>query len=477
MNTASIHPPDSLAGRDVAYHLHACTNLRQHEIDGPLVIERGDGIYVWDTAGRRYIEGMSGLWCTTLGFSEQRLCDAADRQMRTLPFNSTFRGRSHAPLIELAERLIAHAPVPMSKAFFASSGSEANDTALKLVAYYHHATGRPGKRRIIARRHGYHGTTIATAAITGIDDYHTHFNLPTSDVLVVDAPHHWRAALPGETEEAYASRLADQVERTIVQAGPETVAAFIAEPVMGVGAVLIPPRGYFEKIQAVLDRYDILMIADEVICGFGRTGNWWGSQTYGMKPDIVTCAKALSSAYLPISAVLVNERVFGPVADASQRVGTFGHGYTYSGHPVCAAVALETMRIYEERDIVGHVREVSCRFQSGLRALAASPIVGEVRGVGLMAAIELVADKATKTPFDGSRRAAATVAARALDNGLFVRAIGDSIVTAPPLIISAEQVDDLVERIGLALAQTQAALLACPPLQGASQERSGISGR
>ena len=448
-------PTDSLAGRDVAYHLHACTNLRQHERDGPLVIDRGEGIHVWDTAGKRYIEGMSGLWCTTLGFSEPRLCDAADRQMRRLPFNPTFRGRSHESLIDLAERLIARAPVPMSKAFFASSGSEANDTAMKLVGYYHHATGRPGKRRILARRKGYHGTTIATAAITGLDDYHTHFNLPTADVLFVDTPHHWRHACASESEDAYAARLAADLDRAIVEAGPDTVGAFIAEPVMGVGAVLVPPRTYFERVQEVLRRHDVLLIADEVICGFGRTGRWWGSETFGMRPDILTCAKGLSSAYLPISAVLVNDRVYGPIADASERVGIFGHGHTYSGHPVCAAVALEAMKIYEERDIPGHVRAVSQRFLDGLRGLAASPLVGEARGVGLMGAIELVADKSTKAPFDKSRKVGAQVAARALEHGLIVRAIGDAIVAAPPLIITEPQIDDLVGRLAQALGEVE----------------------
>ncbi|MFO1281890.1 MAG: aminotransferase [Burkholderiales bacterium] len=447
--------PDSPAARDVAYHLHACTNLRQHERDGPLVIERGEGIYVWDSAGKRYIEGMSGLWCTTLGFSEPRLCDAADRQMRKLPFNSTFRGRSHEALIDLAERLIARAPVPMSKAFFASSGSEANDTAIKMVAYYHHATGRPGKRRIVARRKGYHGTTIATAAITGLDDYHTYFNLPANDVLFVDTPHHWRHARPAESEEAYAARLAADLERAIVEAGPETIGAFIAEPVMGVGAVLVPPRTYFERVQEVLRRHDVLMIADEVICGFGRTGAWWGSQTFGIRPDIVTCAKGLSSAYLPISAVLVTDRVYGPIADASERVGIFGHGHTYSGHPVCAAVALEALKIYEERDIPGHVRAVSPRFLAGLRGLAASPIVGEARGVGLMGAIEFVVDKASKSPFDKSAKVGARVAARALEHGLFVRAIGDSVVSAPPLVITESQIDDLIGRLAQALADVE----------------------
>lgn len=449
----------SWAARDAAYHLHACTNLLQHEIDGPLIIDRGEGIYVWNDAGERYIEGMSGLWCATLGFSEERLCNAALRQMRRLPFNSTFRGRTHEVLIELAERLVKLAPVPMSRAFFASSGSEANDTALKMVWYYHHAIGQPQRRKIIARHMGYHGSTLATAGISGLADYHRSFNLPMQDVLFVDAPHHWRGAAAGQSEEDYASALAEQLERTILDAGPDTVAAFIAEPVMGVGGVLVPPRTYFEKLQVVLRKYKVLLIADEVICGLGRTGTLWGSTTFGLQPDILTAAKALSGAYQPISAVLVNEKLAMALADESNRRGIFGHGFTYSGHPVCAAVALEVLRIYEERDIIGHVRAVAPTLQDGLRRLAGSPIVGEVRGVGLMAAVELVQDKARKRSFDRDRKVGAFFAARAKAHGLFIRSIGDIIVTAPPLIIKHDEVGELVHRMSLALAETEQAVL------------------
>ena len=446
---------DSLAARDVANHLHAFTNLRQHEIDGPLVIERGEGIYVWDDRGKRYIEGMSGLWCATLGFSEERLIAAALAQMRKLPFNPTFRGRSHDVTIELAERLIRLAPAPMSKAFFASSGSEANDTALKIVWYYNSAIGRPKKRKIIARQKSYHGTTIATSSLTGIADFHKSFNLPMSDVVHVECPHHWRFAVPGESEEEYASRLAASLERTIVAIGPENIAAFIAEPVMGVGAVIVPPRTYFEKIQAVLSRYEILFIADEVICGFGRTGTMWGSETFGIRPDIVTTAKGLSSAYLPISAVLVNEPIYRALAEESDKIGTFGHGYTNSGHPVCAAVALEVLKIYEERNMLEHVRDVAMDFHAGLRRFAASPIVGEVRGVGLMAAIELVADKKTNEAFPQQLKLGQHLAARAQEHGLFVRAIGDAVVMAPPLIITAAEIEHMLATLGRALAETE----------------------
>lgn len=449
-----------MARRDIAAHLHPFTNLKQHEIDGPLIIDRGDGIHIIDDTGRRYIEGMSGLWCTSLGFSEPRLVAAAQKQMARLPFSHAFRGRSHEPAIALAEQLVAlfakdGAPGGMSKAFFANSGSEANDTALKLVWYYSNAMGRPNKRKIIGRHGGYHGTTVATASLTGLPDLHRDFNIPIPDIRFTDCPHYWRYAEPGETEEAFSTRLADNLERLIVQEGPETVAAFIAEPVMGVGAVIVPPRGYFAKIQAVLHKYDVLFIADEVICAFGRTGNMFGCETFAIRPDMVTMAKALSSAYIPISALMVSEPIYRAMVAESEKIGLFGHGYTYSGHPVAAAVALETLAIYRERDIVGHVRKVAPRLQQGLRALADRPLVGEVRGIGLMAGVELVADKKSRAAFPQKGRAGGYLMQRAQEHGLIVRAIGDAVVMAPPLIITEAEIDDLLARFGRALDDTE----------------------
>ncbi|MFH1558846.1 MAG: aspartate aminotransferase family protein, partial [Pseudomonadota bacterium] len=383
---------NSLQARDVANILHPYTNAATHAKEGPLVITRGDGICVIDDDGNRYIEGLGGLFCASLGFSEQRLVDAAIRQMRELPFYHTFGGKSHEAGIELAERLIKLAPVPMSKVFFANSGSEANDTAIKLIWYYHNAIGKPEKKKIISRVRAYHGVTVATASLTGLPNNHRDFDLPIAGILHTDCPSFYRYGLPGETEEAFATRCADSLEQLILNEGPDTIAAFFAEPLMASGGSIVPPATYYEKIQAVLQKYDVLLIADEVICGFGRLGAMFGSETFGLKPDMISMAKQLSAAYMPISALMVNEKIYRAVVSESEKIGTFGHGFTYGGHPVPAAVALETLKIYEERDIVGHVQDVMPVFQQRLRAFASHPLVGEARGVGLIGALELVKD-------------------------------------------------------------------------------------
>ncbi|SOD22290.1 4-aminobutyrate---pyruvate transaminase [Variovorax sp. YR752] len=446
------------AANDIAAHLHPFTNLAAHPQVDPLVIERGDGIYVQDDQGHRYLEAMSGLWCVSLGFSNARLAKAGSEALHTLPCYHTFNHRSNAAAIALAEKLIAMAPVPMSKVFFANSGSEANDTAVKLVWYYHNAIGKPAKKKIIARRNAYHGVTVAAASLSGLVPNHRDFDLPIDRILHVDCPHHYRYAEPGETEEAFATRLADALEQRILAEGPDTVGAFIAEPVMGAGGVLVPPATYFEKVQAVLRKYEVLLIADEVICGFCRTGEMFGSTTFGLRPDILTAAKALSSGYVPISAVMVSEQVHAAVAANSGKIGTFGHGFTYSGHPVTAAVALETLRIYEEEKVLAHVQSLAPQFQAGLRRYAALPHVGEVRGVGLIGAIELAADPATRTPFDPAMKAGARLAELALQEGLIVRAMGDAVAFCPPLIITPAQVDEMFERFDRAMARFEASL-------------------
>jgi 4-aminobutyrate--pyruvate transaminase len=346
----------------------------------------------------------------------------------------------------------------MSKVFFANSGSEANDTAVKLVWYYHNAIGKPAKKKIIARRNAYHGVTVAAASLSGLMPNHRDFDLPIDRILHVDCPHHYRYAEPGETEEAFATRLADALERRILAEGPDTVGAFIAEPVMGAGGVLVPPATYFEKVQAVLRKYEVLLIADEVICGFCRTGEMFGSTTFGLRPDILTAAKALSSGYVPISAVMVSEQVHAAVAANSGKIGTFGHGFTYSGHPVTAAVALETLRIYEEEKVLAHVQSLAPQFQAGLRRYAGHPHVGEVRGVGLIGAIELAAEPATRTPFDPAMKAGARLAELALQEGLIVRAMGDAVAFCPPLIITPAQIDEMFERFDRAMARFEASL-------------------
>ena len=446
--------PNSASARDRAFVLHPMTNLVQHAAEGPLIVTRGEGIHIVDEQGRRYIEGVSGLWSVTLGFHNERLAQAAYRQMLELPSYHMFRFKSHPTAIELAERLIALSPAPMSKVFFANSGSEANDTAIKLAWYYNNALGRRAKKKIIARRGAYHGVGIGSGSLTGLDRNHRDFDLPIDRVLHTDCPHHWRFAAPGESEEAFATRLADTLEKLILAEGPETVAAFIAEPVMGTGGILVPPRTYFEKIQAVLKRHDVLFIVDEVICGFGRLGDMFGCQTFGLKPDIITMAKGLSSGYLPISAVLVSEDIYRACLEESSKIGVFGHGFTYSGHPVCAAVAVEALKIYEETDILGHVRAVAPLLQEGLRGFAGHPLVGEVRGLGLMGGLELVKDKAAKTPFPPELNLGLFIERRCQEHGAILRALGDTLTAAPPLIIEPSEIEQILRIIGRALDET-----------------------
>jgi 4-aminobutyrate--pyruvate transaminase len=451
----------SLEAGDVAYHLHPFTNLKRHEEAGPLVIERGEGVRVFDRRGKAYIEGLAGLWCVTLGFSEQRLVEAAQQQMRRLPFAHSFGHRSHPGLIELARRLIAIAPRdprgrPMSKVFFADSGSEANDTAMKLVWYYNNARGRPEKKKIISRLKAYHGVTIATGSLTGLPHVQGDFDLPISGVLHADCPHHYRFGAAGESEEDFAARLARNLEALILEEGPETVAAFFAEPVMAAGGVIVPPAGYFARVQAVLRRYDVLFVVDEVVSGFGRTGAMFGCETFDLQPDMMTLAKGLTSGYAPMSALLVSEPIYRALVDQSERLGTFGHGFTYSGHPVAAAVALEALRIYESDRILDHVGRVGPLLQAGLRRFRDHPLVGEVRGLGLIGAVELVRDKRTREPFDPEAGVGAHLAARAQEHGVLLRAMGDAAAFAPPLVIGEAEIEEMLERFGRALDDTLA---------------------
>jgi len=444
---------NSAAARDIAHALHPYTDLVSHQDAGPMIISRGEGVRVWDDAGRDYIESVAGLWCASLGFSNERLARAAYEQMRKLPFYHAFTAKSHEPLIDLSEMLIERAPVPMSKVFFANSGSEANDSAVKMVWYFNNALGRPAKKKLIGRIKGYHGVTIAAASLTGLPNNHRSFDLPLPGFVHTMTPHHYHGAEPGESEEAFATRCAEALDQLIIAEGPDTVAAMFAEPLMGAGGVIVPPRTYFEKIQAVLRRHDVLLVVDEVICGFGRTGNYWGTQTFGIEPDIITCAKALSAAYLPISAVMVNERVFQALASESHEIGTFGHGYTYSGHPVPAAVAVETLKIYDEINIVDHVRSVGPHLQSELRRrFADHELVGEVRGVGMIAAMELVANRETRQNFDPKLKIAGRLTKLCEKHGVIARGLpSDTLAFSPPLIITEAEVTEMLDRAGAAL--------------------------
>jgi 4-aminobutyrate--pyruvate transaminase len=377
--------------------------------------------------------------------------------MEALPYYHTFTQKAPAVTVELAEKLVnlASQAAPMSKAYFCNSGSEANDTAIKMIWYFNNALGRPQKKKVIARVKGYHGVTIGSGSLTGLPLVHKDFDLPIANVLHTDCPHYYRFAKPGESEEDFATRMAESLEALIEREGPDTIAAMFAEPVMGAGGVLTPPKTYWEKIQKVLKKHDILLVADEVICGFMRTGNQWGSQTYGMKPDIMTMAKQLSAAQMPIAAVLISQRVYEGIRDNSGKLGTFSHGITYSGHPIAAAVALETQKIYEERKILDHVRAVTPVFLDELKSFADHPLVGEVRGVGLIGALELVKDKKTREGFDPKLAVGPNLIRIAHDHGVILRPVADSICFCPPLICSEGQIREMFARFRKALAETQ----------------------
>ena len=449
----------AIADSDIAYNIHPYTNLAVHEQQGPLVIDRGENIYVWDDKGKQYIEGLAGLWCTSLGFSEPRLIEAATRQFKRLPFSHSFAHRTNEATTRLAERLIEVAPANMAKAYFVNSGSEAIDMAIKIIWYYNNGLGRPEKKKLISRKRGYHGVTIAAGSLTAIPLMQNDFDLPLERMISTDTPSYYRCGEPGESEDDFTDRIVGNLEKLILDEGPETIAAFVAEPVMGAGGVIVPPAGYFDKVQPLLKKYDILFLADEVICGFGRTGNWWGSQTFNISPDIVTCAKQLSSAYLPIAAVMISDPIYQALVEQSRKHGAFGTGNTYGGHPVACAVALETLDIYEERHIMAHVVDMSNPFQERLHQLSDHPLVGEARGVGLIGGIEIVANKETRASFDAATKAAFTVNRHAQKHGLLVRPLpSDSIGICPPLIINEEQIHDLFDRLKAGLDDAQADL-------------------
>ncbi len=377
--------------------------------------------------------------------------------MKTLPYYHAFSGKVPGPVTELVAALIRWAPVPMGRVLFANSGSESNDTAFKLVRYYNNARGRPKKKKIIARDKAYHGVTVAAASMSGIPMMHQHFDLPMADVVRVSCPHFYRFAKDGETQAQFVDRLAQELEDTIQREGPDTVAAFIAEPVQGAGGVIIPPPGYFERVQAILKKHDILLLADEVITGFGRLGQAFGTQVFDLKPDMITVAKMLTSAYVPMSALYVTDALYQVIADTSAAVGSFGHGYTYSGHPVACAVALEALRIYEADNLIGHVQQVAPRLQQGLRRFAGHEIVGDVRSLGLIGAIEFAADPKKRQPFDPARGVGAYFVRCAQAHGLIVRVLGgDVIAFSPPLIITEAEIDEMIAKAELAMADTLA---------------------
>jgi len=447
--------PNSVQARDIASLVHPQTNLAVHQEIGPQVMTGGSGISITDDSGQTFIDAAAGLWCASLGYASERLARVAYEQMRRMGYYHLYRHTTNENSVDLAEKLLQIAPAAhggsMSKVFFQCSGSEANDTAIKLVWYYHAAIGKPNKRKIIGRKMGYHGSTTASISASGKADMHADFGLPLPGFLHTEYPHYYRDHRDGETEEQFSARLALALEELILAEGPDTVGAFIAEPVMGAGGGLVPPRGYWEAIQKVIRKYDLLFIADEVICGFGRTGNMWGSQTYDLRPDMISCAKALSAGMQPISATLLNERIFQAMLDESRKLGNFAHGFTYAGHPVTTAVAMETLRIYEEMDMVGHVQRVGPHMQSVLAKFAEHPLVGDVRGVGLLTGMEMVEDKASRKPFDPARGVGRIVDTHARKHGLITRFIGDRIAFSPPLIVTEAEIDEIARRLQAAL--------------------------
>ncbi|SET39774.1 aminotransferase [Oceanicella actignis] len=448
-------PLTNMQTRDVEALLHPYTNPATLRAEGPFIVSRAEGLHVFDAEGRRYLEGMSGLWCCGLGFGDAELIETAREQLGRLPYYHLFAGRSHEPAIELAERIKELAP-GAARVFYQSSGSEANETQIKLVWYFNNARGKPQKKKIISRAKAYHGVTIVSASLTGLPYNHRDFDLPVDRILHTATPHAWRGAEPGEDERAYAARLARELDALIEREGPDTVAAFIAEPVMGAGGVIVPPEGYFEEISAVLARHDVLLIADEVICGFGRTGQWFGHQTLGFKPNAISMAKQLTAGYAPLSAVAIDAEMAAAVEDNASRIGVFGHGFTYGGHPLGCAVGAKALEIYQRRDIPGHVRRIAPLFQARLRALADHPLVGEARGLGLLGALELAPDKSGRAAFEPAGKVGARMAAELQARGVILRAMGDVIGFCPPMIIDEDGIEELFAPIPDALDATLA---------------------
>jgi L-2,4-diaminobutyrate transaminase len=413
----------------------------------PTIVETGKGVRIQDASGREYIDGFAGLYCVNIGYGRTEVAEAIARQAYKLAYYHSYAAHTTEELARLSDRLVRMAPGKMSKVFYGLSGSDANETQAKIVWYFNNLCGRPKKKKIITRERGYHGCSVLSGSMTGLSFYHDHMDLPISGILRTGVPHFYRGALLGETEEAFSQRRADELEALIVAEGPDTVAAFIAEPVLGTGGITPPPAGYWAKIQGVLKKYDVLLIADEVICGFGRTGAMFGSDLYGMEPDLVTVAKGLTSAYAPLSASIISEEIYRVMEEATPRIGSFSHGYTYSGHPIGAAAANAVLDIVEREDLPGQAASKGAYLLKCLKtAFEQNPIVGEVRGVGMMAAVEFVADRETKEAFDPALKVGGRIAQAARDRNLIVRAMphGDILGFAPPLVMTESEIDEMV---------------------------------
>jgi putrescine aminotransferase len=437
---------------DAAHYIHPFTDHAALSKKGTRVITRAEGVYLYESGGRRILDGMSGLWCVNLGYGRRELADAAYRQMQELPYYNSFFQVAHPPAIELARLLSEVTPPQFKHVFFTGSGSEANDTVVRTVRHYWNVLGQPERTVIISRHNAYHGSTMAGASLGGMKPMHEQGGLPIPGIVHIRQPY-WFGEGGELSPEEFGLVAARALEEKILQIGPEKVAAFIGEPIQGAGGVIVPPSTYWPEIQRIVDRYGILLVADEVICGFGRTGRWFGSEYFGIRPDLMPIAKGLSSGYLPIGGVMVGDRVAEVM---TAKAGEFNHGFTYSGHPVACAVACAAINILREERIVERVRDdVGPYLQRRWQELASHPLVGEARIVGLIGALELVKDKAKRQTFPDPGEVGLMCRDLCITNGLVMRAVRDTMIIAPPLVITHAQIDELVEKARLALDQTQ----------------------
>jgi L-2,4-diaminobutyrate transaminase len=435
---------------DREFFFHPFTNAKAHEQVGPLTIVEGHGSTVIDTQGRRYLDAMGGLWCVNIGYGSEEMADAMRAQAAKLAYYHTFAGMGNEPTALLAQRIIGMAPGDMSKVFFGNSGSDANDTQVKLVWYYNNVLGRPEKKKIIARNRGYHGVTVMSASLCGLPGMHAGFDVPLPMVRHVRAPHRLWEKQAGQTDADFAQQLADELEAMIVAEGPDTVAAFIAEPIQAAGGVIVPPQEYFPAIQKVLRKYDVLLIADEVVCGFGRTGENFGSTVFGLEPDLITVAKGITSAYMPLSACIVGSKVWEVIEAGSDKYGVFSHGYTYSAHPLAAAAAMTNLDIIERDGLVAQAKARGDHLAARLKAeFDGHPLVAEVRGYGLLGAVEFVAAKNPLTHFDPIGSVSAAVVKRSRELGVISRALpaSDSVSFSPPFVVTEDEIDEMVRTV------------------------------
>ena len=445
----------SVSEADKKHFLHPFTSVQDHFDAGSMCIEKAKGIRITDSDGHEYIDAMAGLWCVNIGYGREEMAEAIAEQTRKLCYYHTFMQVTNPPAALLSARVAAHTPGDLNHVFFCNSGSEANDTQVKLAWYYNNLRGKPEKKKFICRRGGYHGVTVASASLSGLPHLHKNFDVPRSGFLHVTRPSYYWESEAGETEAQFVARLAAELEATIEREGAETIAAFFAEPIMGAGGVIVPPEGYFEAIVPILRKHDILFVADEVVCGFGRLGKWFGSEYYSMQPDLMTVAKGLTSGYLPMSACIVSDGVYDVLRAHSKETGPFGHGYTYSAHPVCAAAGLCNLDIIERENLVQNAAEVGAYLQERLEAdVAPHPLVGQKRGTGLIAAIELVANREKRQAFAPELGVGPRMFRHLKKHGLICRPVVNSLTFSPPLIVTRDDVDAIVAKFGAALADT-----------------------